>query len=139
MENKVSIDPLLECYINIIRNLTTITNEIVISSSHKNTDSSNKLKNGVQEYINLLVNAQSILSDSSLSKEEIPLGFIKHIDEGKSPNTWLMDLFKLLDEQNDRARGEAFTLSSLHRAISKRLLIGRDLSMDDIAIINRKL
>ncbi|CUV07879.1 unnamed protein product, partial [Cryptosporidium hominis] len=57
----------------------------------------------------------------------------------KSPNTWLMDLFKLLDEQNDRARGEAFTLSSLHRAISKRLLIGRDLSIDDIVIINRKL
>lgn len=43
----MSIDPLLECYIDIIRNLTTITNEIVVSSSHRNTDNSNKLKNGV--------------------------------------------------------------------------------------------
>ncbi|OII73759.1 uncharacterized protein cubi_03557 [Cryptosporidium ubiquitum] len=138
MESKVSIDPLLECYIDIIRNLTTITNEIVISSTRKDTNNSNELKNGVKEYINLLVNAQSILSDSTLSKVEIPLGFIKHIDEGKSPNTWLMNLFQLLDEQNDRARGEVLTLSCLHKSICKRLLMKRDLSLDEIAIIGKK-
>ncbi|KAJ1607096.1 hypothetical protein OJ252_2945 [Cryptosporidium canis] len=138
MEGKASIDPLLECYIDIIRNLTNITNEIVAPNNHVGTDNPDKLKNGVQEYINLLVNAQGILSDSALSKVEIPLGFINHIDEGKSPNTWLMNLFKLLDEQNDKARGEALTLSCLHRAICKRLSTGRDLSLEDIEIVGKE-
>lgn len=53
MESKTSIDPLLECYIDIIRNLTTITNEIVLSNNHTSADNPDKLKSGV--YVGRLV------------------------------------------------------------------------------------
>ncbi|KAF7456516.1 Transcription factor subunit Med10 of Mediator complex [Cryptosporidium felis] len=135
MENRVQIDPLLDCYIDIIKNLTILTNEIVSPNSNEAPNNSERIKACSQEYINLLVKAQNILPESELSKVEIPLGFIKHIDEGKSPNTWLFNLFRLLDDQKDRVRGEALSLSCLHRAICKRLTEKRELTFEDIDLI----
>ncbi|KAH8739528.1 hypothetical protein FG386_001960 [Cryptosporidium ryanae] len=64
------------------------------------------MKDRIHELIDLLSKAQNSLPNSPLSKVEVPLGLVKHIDAGNSPNVWLMDLFKLLTEQQDKARGE---------------------------------
>lgn len=39
MENKFSIDPLLECYIEIINNLTILTNDIIRLNNDVNNGS----------------------------------------------------------------------------------------------------
>ncbi|KAH7647846.1 hypothetical protein FG379_000473 [Cryptosporidium bovis] len=94
------------------------------------------MKDRIHELIDLLAKAQNTLPDSSLSKVEIPLGLVKHIDAGNSPNVWLMDLLKLLTEQQDKARGEFSAIRTLHEALCKRLVHKHVLTVNDIDIIN---
>ncbi|EEA05377.1 uncharacterized protein CMU_023820 [Cryptosporidium muris RN66] len=133
------MEPLLGIFTEIVYALTKLTNEMANSRSLSKEEIALSAENVTKEmtrYIDLLSKAQSVLPESSLSKVEIPASLLRHINQYKSPNTWLSQLFDLLETENNKARGEALAMNSLYEALTKRLDSKKELQLEDIIFGN---
>lgn len=54
-------------------------------------------------------------------RTNLPTSLIRHIDSGKSPNTWLQGLIAQAEQENSQAHGELLAIAKLRNTIASAL------------------